>query len=57
MGYGHEPGGLQHDPPKAVGIGEWDYVGGFAGQGGMGHLSETNPGNAGAVRVMKPGNW
>lgn len=49
------PGGMDHDPPEAVGIGEWDKVGGPAGQGGIGHLHDLNPGNAGAVRILKPG--
>ncbi len=55
------PGGLNHDPPKAVGIGEWDVIGGLAGQGGRTSIDPktgwptTFNGNSGCVRVIKPG--
>ena len=49
------PGGLEQDPPDAVGIGEWDKVGGIVGTGGAGHPTKLNPGKNGAVRILKPG--
>ena len=55
LGTGPLPGGMQHDPPNAAGVGEWDVPGGPAGQGGMGDEYVTKAGNAGAVRIMKPG--
>lgn len=55
MGHGSLPGGMQHNPPQACGIGEWDKVEGFAGQGGKGDPHITFPGNNGAVRIFKPG--
>jgi hypothetical protein len=56
QGEKYEPGGiLDHEPPEAVGVGEWDKVGGPAGQGGIGDLHMTCPGNTGAVRILKPG--
>ncbi|CAM9525720.1 unnamed protein product [Ectocarpus fasciculatus] len=54
-GENEHPGGIDHDPPDAVGVGEWDRVGGPAGQGGVGDVNELRPGNAGAVRILKPG--
>jgi hypothetical protein len=55
MGQGMHPGGLQHNPPQACGIGEWDKMEGFSGQGAKGNPMETYPGNNGAVRLLKPG--
>jgi hypothetical protein len=55
MGHGKMPGGLHHDPPQACGVGEWDKVEGFAGQGGQGDAYYTFSGNNGAIRLMKPG--
>ena len=49
------PGGLEQDIPDAVGVGEWDKVGGFVGEGGIGHPTEVNPGKNGAIRILKPG--
>jgi len=49
------PGGMKHGPPKACGVGEWDYVGGCAGQGGGADIVEVQPGKNGAVKLMKPG--
>eukprot|EP00595_Chromulina_sp_UTEXLB2642_P002328 CAMPEP_0196765016 /NCGR_PEP_ID=MMETSP1095-20130614/7395_1 /TAXON_ID=96789 ORGANISM="Chromulina nebulosa, Strain UTEXLB2642" /NCGR_SAMPLE_ID=MMETSP1095 /ASSEMBLY_ACC=CAM_ASM_000446 /LENGTH=1218 /DNA_ID=CAMNT_0042122169 /DNA_START=3024 /DNA_END=6677 /DNA_ORIENTATION=+ len=54
MGQGYMPGGLQHDPPDAVGIGDWDKVGGIVGQGGLGNAETTHSGNNGCVRIFKP---
>ncbi len=54
-GHGNMPGGLNHDPPEAVGIGEWDKVGGPVGQGGQGDIFDVHTGNAGGVRIFKPG--
>jgi len=56
-GHDRMPGGLKHDPPEAVGCGEWDRVGGPVGQGGMGEKVKTTPGNAGGVRILKPGYY
>lgn len=56
-GHGIEPGGLQHDPPLACGLGEWDKTGGFAGKGGRGDRTMTSPGNNGAIRIIKPGHY
>ena len=63
------PGGLTHNIPGAVGndqnsnfhltntgLGDWDIVGGFVGEGG--HTVQhdiTYPGNNGAIRISKPG--
>jgi hypothetical protein len=55
MGRGELPGGLQHNPPQACGIGEWDKIPGYTGQGGKGDPYVTNAGNNGAVRLYKPG--
>ena len=30
MGHDSQPGGLNHDPPLACGLGEWDRTGGFS---------------------------
>ena len=49
------PGGMKHGPPKACGVGEWDYVGGCAGQGGSADIVEVQPGKNGAAKLMKPG--
>jgi hypothetical protein len=54
-GTGRTPGGLEHDPPPAVGIGEWDKVGGLCGEGGVGDPKQVSHGNAGAVRISKQG--
>jgi hypothetical protein len=54
-GDGKMPGGLDHDPPEGVGIGDWDKVGGLCGEGGTGHPTKLHPGNGGAVRILKPG--
>jgi hypothetical protein len=56
-GHGRLPGGLKHDPPAASGCGEWDKVGGLAGEGGQGDTHKTHPGNAGACRILKPGYY
>ena len=50
-----KPGGLDCDPPDAVGAGDWDKVGGLVGEGGTGHVTETQAGRAGCVRISKPG--
>lgn len=55
LGLGSLPGGSEHDPPNASGVGEWDTPGGPAGQGGVGGVSCTRSGNAGAIRIIKPG--
>eukprot|EP00981_Chlorochromonas_danica_P012742 scaffold5382_cov162-Ochromonas_danica.AAC.4 len=57
LGHDYQPGGLQHNPPAACGIGEWDKVGGLAGQGGLGDATLTHRGNNGAVRISKPGHY
>jgi hypothetical protein len=57
LGHGLEPGGLKHDPLLACGIGDWDLVGGLAGQGGKGLDNATNSGNNGAVRISRPGHY
>jgi hypothetical protein len=56
-GYGFKPGGLEHDPPAACGVGDWDMVGGLVGQGGQGDPVQTSPGNSGCVRIIKPGYY
>ena len=50
-----QPGGLEQNIPDAVGVGEWDKVGGYCGTGGQGHPEILNPGKNGAIRVLKPG--
>lgn len=57
MGHGYQPGGLNHDPPQACGIGDWDKIGGLAGQGGMGDKYNCNPGKSGAIRLIRPGYY
>ena len=57
MGHGNQPGGLNHNPPLACGLGEWDKTGGFAGQGGLGDAFLTCAGNNGAIRLTKPGHY
>jgi hypothetical protein len=57
VGHGVKPGGLAHDPPEASGLGEWDKVGGYAGQGGLGDPFVTRHGNNGAIRIIKPGHY
>ena len=57
MGHGNQPGGLNHNPPLACGVGEWDKTGGFSGQGGIGDPYKTVPGNHGAIRLIKPGHY
>lgn len=56
-GSGQMPGGLKHSPPLACGVGDWDKVGGYAGQGGLGEWAKTNTGNNGAIRIIKPGHY
>jgi hypothetical protein len=57
QGEGRLPGGYKHDPPEACGIGEWDKVGGVAGEGAQSEITGTRNGNAGAIRIMKPGYY
>lgn len=56
-GDGRLPGGMDRDPPPAVGIGEWDTKGGPAGMGGMGNAVMHETGRAGAVVVRMPGYY
>ena len=56
-GDGAKPGGLRHDPPEAVGLGEWDTKGKPVGHGGYGDLNTVTPGCAGCVRIFKPGYY
>ena len=58
------PGGMEADIPAAVGLGDWDVVGGPVGLGGLCEEERTGDGgvgvkllggNAGAVRVRIPG--
>lgn len=56
-GYGFKAGGLEHDPPAACGVGDWDKVGGLVGEGGKGDALTANAGNAGCVRIIKPGYY
>lgn len=55
QGSGSRAGGGGHHPPKACGIGEWDFVGGLAGEGAPGDISQLNAGRNGAVRLVRPG--
>jgi hypothetical protein len=55
QGNGKHPGGLESDPPDAVGVGEWDITGGPVGEGGLGELTKLNKGNNGCIRILKPG--
>lgn len=58
IGDGHLPGGHKnHNPPEAVGLGEWDKQGGLAGTGGVGTLTSSRFGNNGAVRIIRPGHY
>lgn len=49
------PGGVDRHPPKTTGVGEWDILDDYVGQGGLGHLEDLNVGRSGAVRIIKPG--
>ena len=49
------PGGADRFVPEATLSGEWDFVGGIAGTGGLGTKEIVRDGNAGAVRVRLPG--
>ena len=55
QGVGNFPGGTKHQPPKACGIGEWDYTGGFSGSGGGADIRKVHPGKNGAVKILRPG--
>lgn len=58
IGDGHRPGGWKnHNPPEAVGLGEWDKQGGLAGTGGVGTVTSSHFGNNGAVRIIRPGHY
>lgn len=50
-----EPGGNDRDCLLAVGVGDWDLVGGMVGLGGTGDARHTAAGNPGAVRLRMPG--
>ncbi|KAJ1453694.1 hypothetical protein M885DRAFT_273338 [Pelagophyceae sp. CCMP2097] len=53
---GRQPGGVAtKQPPLACGVGDWDYVGGFAGAGGRAHGTLLHAGCHGAVRIVRPG--
>lgn len=54
-GNGRMPGGLNADPPLATGLGQWDTVGGYAGEGGEGQLESLEDGRSGAVRILFEG--
>lgn len=49
------PGGMSHDVPQAIGVGEWDKKDGVCGQGGIGDKTKMSSGNGGAVRILAPG--
>ena len=36
-------------------MGEWDYTGGFSGQGGGADILDLHPGKHGAIKIIKPG--
>lgn len=55
QGIGRVPGGHDRFVPDATLSGEWDFVGGIAGQGGEGTKESVQDGNAGAVRLRLPG--
>ena len=55
QGVGNFPGGLKHMPPKACGVGEWDYTGGHSGAGGGADVVRVNRGKNGAVKILRPG--
>jgi hypothetical protein len=47
---------MKFSPPAATGVGDWDLVGGVVGEGGTkDKTTKTNSGNAGCVRIFKPG--
>ena len=55
QGVGNFPGGMKHQPPKACGVGEWDYTGGYSGSGGGADITKVTPGKHGAVKILRPG--
>lgn len=54
---GRMPGGVTYEPPMATGLGDWDFVGGFVGEGGIGSAEEVKAGNHGGVRLILPGYY
>ena len=56
-GYGDKPGGLKHDPPEAVGLGEWDNLRKPVGHGGYADAEKVDAGCSGCVRIFKPGYY
>ena len=48
---------MDHNPPEAVGLGEWDTLGVPVGSGGMGDLSSITSGKTGCIRIYKPGYY
>jgi len=57
QGKGTQPGGSskKHKPPRACGIGSWDFTGGVAGAGANGSVDCVYAGRHGAVRITRPG--
>jgi len=49
------PGGVSYEPPMSTGIGDWDFVGGYVGEGALASSTTTRPGNGGGVRIIRPG--
>ncbi len=54
-GHNKNPGGMNHKPPQACGVGDWDKTGGIVGEGGRGEPFATNPGKNGGIRIYKTG--
>ena len=50
-----QPGGMNRKPPTAVGLGEWDPIAGFAGQGGPANEKMVERGRDGCVIIRTPG--
>jgi hypothetical protein len=55
QGNGRQPGGVDRFAPEATFAGDWDFMGGPAGLGGLGTKDVLTDGHSGAVRIRLPG--
>ena len=54
-GHKFTPGGMDRNPTKGVGMGEWDERPGVAGEGGLADEEKVETGNHGLAVVRLPG--
>ena len=55
QGNGNQPGGVEKFVPEATLAGDWDFMGGPAGMGGVGTKDTLFDGHSGAIRIRLPG--